>query len=357
MKLFLLLIQMLNIEYLFKLLSNLIIKIPMSYFLKNLGNLLPGFTILLLLSSCYQNKAEIITNQTNIYSSKNYYKKNRIELQEISKNNLVILNNKKHNNLPTTKRGDIEDKKNSSHVVVNDGDTLYAISATYNVPNRDLIEINNLKEPYIIKEGQKLKLPSFKYHNVVKQENLYYIARIYDMNISELIKLNELKKPYNIKIGDKIRISETASIKRKSKKRIKKIIKKAPNIDNNNFIWPVKSGSIISKFGQKSGGLYNDGINIKPTDNNDVLSVRDGKIAYVGNELRGYGNLIIIKHGNDWISAYAHLDNILIKKGQKIRQGTKIATIGSTGNVLEKQLYFSLRYKKEAINPEKYLIK
>ena len=67
--------------------------------------------------------------------------------------------------------------------------------------------------------------------------------------------------------------------------------------------------------------------------------------------------MIIIKHANNWISAYAHLDDILVQKGQKIEQGTKIANIGATGNVSEKQLYFSLRKKKEAVNPEKYLEK
>ena len=166
-----------------------------------------------------------------------------------------------------------------------------------------------------------------------------------------------MQKPYNIHVGSKIRISETASIKKKfktSRSQSKKRLVSTKNSDE--FIWPVHSGAVISKFGQKEGGLYNDGINIKPSgDNEDVLLVKDGRVAYVGNELRGYGNLIIIKHSDSWISAYAHLDKILVKKGQKIRRGTKIATIGDTGNVSERQLYFSLRHKKEAINPEKYL--
>ena len=189
-------------------------------------------------------------------------------------------------------------------------------------------------------------------------DNLYSIARNYDMKIADLIKLNDLKKPYNIKIGDKIRISETASIRKKSKKATKKPNKKMPIIQNDDkFIWPVQSGTIISKFGQKSGGLYNDGINVKSDISDDIFAVRGGKVAYVGNELRGYGNLIIIKHSNNWISAYAHLDDILVKKGQIVKKGDKIANMGLTGNVSEKQLYFSLRHKKEAINPEKYLKK
>ena len=312
------------------------------------------------LSGCYQNKAEIITNKNKIYSSKNYYKQNRLKFQEISKKNLenIVRSKSSNSHIIARKNTKIEDKKNSSYVIVNPGNTLYGISATYNVPNRDLIEINNLEEPYTLKTGQKLKLPSFKYHKVNEGENLYYIARIYDMKIGQLIKLNDLKKPYSIRIGDKIRISETASIRQKSQRKNYQQKKRLPIAKNNNkFIWPVKYGTVISKFGQKAGGLYNDGINIKPSNNKNVLSIMDGKIAYVGNELRGYGNLIIIKHSGKWISAYAHLDKILVKKGQKIRQGTKIATIGDTGNISEKQLYFSLRHKKEAIDPEKYLKK
>ncbi|MDA7705637.1 M23 family metallopeptidase [Rickettsiales bacterium] len=314
--------------------------------------------LLLILSSCSGKKAQIIKHQNNIYSDKNYYKKNRLQFDVISKKNLAKIA-KSVDNKYSSKKRKIEDRGNETAIIINSGDTLYAISNTYNVPNRDLIEINNLTEPYILKEGQKLRLPSFKYHNVQEGENLYSISRIYDMKIGNLIALNDLKKPYNIKIGDKIRISETASINR-SKQRKKSVThKKLPiaSSKKQSFIWPVQSGIIISKFGQKSGGLYNDGINIKPDISEDVFAIKDGKVAYVGNELRGYGNLVIIKHSNNWISAYAHLDNILIKKGQKIRQGTKIANMGVTGNVSEKQLYFSLRHKKEAVDPEKYLKK
>jgi murein DD-endopeptidase MepM/ murein hydrolase activator NlpD len=314
--------------------------------------------LLLILANCSGKKAQIVTHYDKIYSDKNYYKKNRIKFDIINNKNLVKIG-KSTNNVYSTNNRKIEDKNNEKSIIVNSGDTLYAISNTYNVPNRDLIEINNLQEPYLLKEGQKLILPSFKYHNVESGDNLYSISRLYDMKIGNLIKLNNLKEPYNIKVGDKIRISETASIKQRIKtpkqNRVRKITIPTISNEKKGFIWPVKSSIVISKFGQKSGGLYNDGINIKSNSNDDVVAVKGGRVAYVGNELRGYGNLIIIKHSNRWISAYAHLDSVLVKRGQKIDQGTKIATIGTTGNVSEKQLYFSLRYKKEAVNPEKYL--
>ena len=111
----------------------------------------------------------------------------------------------------------------------------------------------------------------------------------------------------------------------------------------------------MSKFGPKPGGLYNDGINIKAKGGDNVKATEDGVVAYVGNELRGYGNLIIIKHSGGWISAYGHLDQTKIKRGIKVKKGQNIATIGSTGNVKSPQLYFGLRKGREAVNPQSYL--
>lgn len=312
--------------------------------------------ILIAFTNCSQEKAQIINHKNKLYSSKNYYKQNRDSLSNISSENL---HRAKYKISYRQKKKESTKNRYKNQITVQSGDTLYAISQKYHIPNRDLIEFNNLKAPYILKIGQKLKLPSFKYHQVRSGENLYYIARLYDMKISELIHLNNLQKPYNIKVNDKIRVSEAAVIK-KRKKKITKIAKrkKKQNIiskNNNRFIWPISSGVIISKFGQKDGGLYNDGINIKPTNNNNILAIQDGKVAYVGNELRGYGNLIIIKHSNKWISAYAHLDQAFVSRGQKVTKGQKIAKVGTTGNVSEKQLYFSLRKNKESVNPELYL--
>jgi hypothetical protein len=114
-------------------------------------------------------------------------------------------------------------------------------------------------------------------------------------------------------------------------------------------------GTIISKFGPKSAGLFNDGINIKAQQGQAVVASEDGIIAYVGDELKGYGNLVIIKHAGGWISAYAHLKNYGVELGQKIEKGQKIGIIGNTGKVKSPQLYFGLRKGRDAVNPENYL--
>jgi murein DD-endopeptidase MepM/ murein hydrolase activator NlpD len=86
-----------------------------------------------------------------------------------------------------------------------------------------------------------------------------------------------------------------------------------------------------------------------------VEAADGGVVAYTGNELRGYGNLILVKHTNGWISAYAHCDQILVKRGDKVARGQTIAHVGSTGNVSEPQLHFELRRGNHAVDPREFL--
>jgi murein DD-endopeptidase MepM/ murein hydrolase activator NlpD len=179
------------------------------------------------------------------------------------------------------------------------------------------------------------------------------------MNINNLIAINHLQEPYTIKVGDKLKIANSSSFSKKARYKSNTIYRKPQktstrHTSTDNFIWPIK-GKIISTFGHKSGGLYNDGINIQAQNNDPVKVVKDGVVAYVGNELRGYGNLIIVKHSGNWISAYAHLNKLKVKQGDKVTKGNIIATIGSTGNVDHPQLYFGIRKGREAVNPEKHL--
>ena len=120
------------------------------------------------------------------------------------------------------------------------------------------------------------------------------------------------------------------------------------------FTWPVK-GKIVSSFGTKSNGLYNDGINISATKGANFKATEDGVVAYVGNELRGYGTIILIKHDDNWISAYAHCDTTNVSRGDMVSKGQVIGTVGDSGNVTSPQLYFSLRKGREAVDPTKYL--
>ncbi len=123
---------------------------------------------------------------------------------------------------------------------------------------------------------------------------------------------------------------------------------------NSTFVWPV-DGPVVSRFGPKPGGLHNDGINIAVPEGTPIHAAAAGSVVYVGNELRGYGNLLIIRHQNGWISAYAHTKEISVKRGDAVQQGDVVALVGATGNVDRAQLHFTLRQGKEAVNPERHL--
>jgi murein DD-endopeptidase MepM/ murein hydrolase activator NlpD len=117
------------------------------------------------------------------------------------------------------------------------------------------------------------------------------------------------------------------------------------------FQWPV-NGKVISGFGATAGGLHNDGINIAAPRGTPVHAAENGVVVYAGNQLRGFGNLILIRHADGWVTAYAHNDTLLVKKGQQVKRGDVIARVGSTGNVSEPQLHFELRKGTEAVDPK-----
>ena len=120
------------------------------------------------------------------------------------------------------------------------------------------------------------------------------------------------------------------------------------------FRWPVR-GRIIAGFGAKPNGEKNDGINLAVPEGTAVKAAEAGTVIYAGNELEGYGKLVLIRHADDWVSAYAHNSNISVKKGDTIRRGQTIATAGMSGSVSSPQVHFELRKKAKPVNPLDYL--
>lgn len=120
------------------------------------------------------------------------------------------------------------------------------------------------------------------------------------------------------------------------------------------FLWPVK-GKLLSGFGPKPDGLNNDGINIGAAKGTAVVAADNGVVAYAGNELRGFGNLLLVKHDGGWITAYAHLDTMLVERGAKVKRGEKIGTVGQTGSVNAPQLHFELRKGSHVVDPREQM--
>lgn len=113
---------------------------------------------------------------------------------------------------------------------------------------------------------------------------------------------------------------------------------------------PVR-GRVISGYGPKPGGLHNDGINIAAARGSAVRAAENGVVVYAGNELRGYGNLLLVRHADGWMTAYAHNDTLRVGRGDKVAKGQVIATVGSSGNVAEPQLHFEIRRGSQAVDP------
>lgn len=273
-------------------------------------------------------------------------------------------------------------------VVVQKGDTLYSLSKRYEVPLRSLIEENNLSSPYNLSVGQKLSLPIRQTYTVVKGDTLYGIAKKHNVDITSLSKINGLSEPYAINEGQVLALPQNLSNSKvtyretkiydtanqqaqntkekdsKNKKAVVPVKSKSINQSSSRktvsayrkskFMWPV-NGSVVSNFGVVGKGRRNDGINIKAAMGTNVKAADKGVVAYAGNELKGFGNLVLIKHSDGYITAYAHNDKIYVKKGQSVLRGEKIATVGRTGSVNTPQLHFEVRAGKKAVNPRTYL--
>ena len=267
-------------------------------------------------------------------------------------------------------------KLNFNTYEVRGGDNLYSISRKLNLSISSLIKLNKIAPPYKIFPKQNLILPKRSFYKVKKGETLYSISRRYKTDVYSISKLNNLKNINSIYEGQVLKIYGDIKIETKNnysgninkanikkidskKKSLKATIKKTPNFKqtfskNSKFIWPVK-GKIISKYGKSSNGFFNDGININSKLNQKVSASNDGVIIYSGNEIPGYGNLVLIKHSQNWITAYAHLGKVSIEKGDKVKKGQIIGLVGKTGNVRKPQLHFEIRKGKEAVNPLNYL--
>jgi len=267
-------------------------------------------------------------------------------------------------------------------IIATKGETLYSISKRYNLPLPDIIRLNNIAPPYQLEAGQRLKLPAPRYYSVRPQDSLYQISRMFDVSVTDVARTNNLSAPYTLKPGQKLRMPSDepprvrqASVSQASS-RYEPPSRPSPpqqarpqlrsqdtttkrassSTASGTFIWPVK-GRIISDFGPKENGLHNDGLNIATPMGTSVRAANTGTVVYVGNALESFGNLVIIRHSNGWVTAYAHLDTVKVTRGQNINQHDILGTVGSTGRVDAPQLHFEIRRGSEALNPQKYLVK
>jgi len=238
-------------------------------------------------------------------------------------------------------------------VTVQKGDTVYAISRRTGADPNAIIAANNLKAPYTLHPGDKLTLSAAAVHVVKKGDTLYGISRSYGVDVRSLSVANNLKAPYRLAVGQQIKIpgagGTAASQPQKSVLNVT-----IPPREGSKFQWPI-TGEILSGFGPKEGGLHNDGVNIKARRGDKVMAADAGVVVYAGDDLKGYGNLLLIRHSGGWVTAYAHNDRLLAKRGDSVKKGQVIAWAGITGGVSEAQVHFEIRKGTVAVDPMKYL--
>lgn len=207
------------------------------------------------------------------------------------------------------------------------GETLYRVSRTYAVSLDELIAVNGISDVNAVKVGTQLRLPA---------DSLEVAEPVMQAKAPDIVPVTTATKP--------VKPIELASAD------LKQVTLPKATASNKPFIWPVE-GKVISQFGPKSGGLYNDGVNISAPLGTPVRAVAPGEVVYAGNELKGYGNLVILKHADGHLSAYAHMQHIEVEKGQKLLQGDAVGQVGQSGHVDKPQLHFGLRKGKAPVDP------
>jgi len=272
---------------------------------------------------------------------------------------------------------------------VRSGDTVYTVSQRYHVPLRELIIMNGLQSPFGLRSGQVLRLPKPRRQVVERGDTIYAISRRYDVALSRLVQRNGITPPYRIVVGQVLRLPD--SVARHVEARVTKsmgkplqrkeaavanplgadtsfrngnakepslrsmaAVPKPPPASKRKFLLPVR-GRLLSHFGSKGRGLRNDGVNIAAPRGTPVRAVENGIVVYSGNALLGFGNMVLLRHENGLMTAYAHNEMVSVSRGDTVRRGQMIATVGSSGNVSAPQLHFEIRKGKRAIDPLKFL--
>ena len=217
-----------------------------------------------------------------------------------------------------------------NHHVVARGDTLYAIAWRYNLDYKNLAKINGIGSPYSIHPGQRLRLKGVAPRQPYRPPSV-------------LAKRPEPKP-----------VRPTSPTTVRSKKETKPpLVVKSPPVKSSPLVWswPVR-GKVISPF--KSGKGLNKGIDIAAKLGESVRAAADGEVVYAGSGLRGYGKLLIVKHQNSYLSAYAHNSKLLAKEGDAVKRGQKIAEVGASGTTTVK-LHFEIRRDGVPVDPVQHL--
>ncbi|USI72104.1 LysM peptidoglycan-binding domain-containing M23 family metallopeptidase [Sphingomonas morindae] len=275
--------------------------------------------------------------------------------------------------------------------VVRAGDTLRSIGNRTGAGSEAIARANHLAPPFLVRTGQRLTIPGGRYHLVRAGESGVAIARAYGVSWSDVATINDLQPPYILRTGQRLQLPsarEVAAMSLEDRARAFQLdiddlatgsepaiapseaparpsasparpvpTSKAvaePSRFAGRFDWPL-TGAIIGRFGPAGDGRRNDGINIAAERGTPIRAAADGVVAYAGSAIAVYGGLILLKHGDGWITAYGHAEDILVTRGQAVKRGEVIGHAGATGSVNRPQLHFEMRAKRTPVDPLRYL--
>ncbi|HEX4043335.1 MAG TPA: LysM peptidoglycan-binding domain-containing M23 family metallopeptidase [Xanthobacteraceae bacterium] len=301
-------------------------------------------------------------------------------------------------------------------VTVKPGETVEGIARAHGVPVSALMEANHITSPAAVYPGEHLVIPRYRsataamlpptrvattapvmappsgglvapsgVHVVAPGETLNSIARLYGKPVAVIARANGISPDTMVRVGQHVTIPhmgerpataprhvETPAVAPTTVATVEsphsaRVAESEPVASEHpikaeqaaasampSFRWPVR-GRIIAAFGPKPNGLQNDGINLAVPEGTPVKAAEDGVVAYAGNELKGYGNLVLIRHANGFVTAYADTSELLVKRGDTVKRGQVIAKSGETGNVTSPQLHFEIRKGATPVDPAQYL--
>lgn len=235
-----------------------------------------------------------------------------------------------------------------THVVGN-GDTLMKLSRRYNVSLSQLAAANNLSTTSLLRPGVRLRIPGNG--PVIAAKPAPAPAR----QVAAAAPAPAPVQPRRVAAIEPAQTAQMAQSSSPAEPAVESSVKTAEATGGlPSFRWPVR-GRIIVGYGAKANGKQNEGINVAVPEGTPIKAAEDGIVAYAGNELKGYGNLVLIRHSNGYVSAYAHASELSVKRGDNIRRGHVLGKAGQTGEVSSPQLHFEIRKGSTPVDPMQFL--
>lgn len=284
--------------------------------------------------------------------------------------------------------------------VVQPGDTLRAIGNRTGAGSEAIAAANALSPPYLLRPGQQLNIPGGRYHLVSQGETGIAIAHAYGVAWSDIVALNGLVEPYILRIGQRLKLPEGTAMARAAQAapaaapRTSRIGALVVNIDDvvtgsqpaiaegtavpaakagrapvaasvpvsvpsafaGRFTWPL-TGALLTRYGPVGKGQISNGIDISANRGSPFRAAADGVVSYAGSEVAIYGGLILVSHGDGWVSAYGHAERIDVTRGQAVKAGQVLGAAGQSGFADRPKLHFELRKDRKPVDPLLYLPK